>query len=97
MSVAVGESFDRVYKLLEEIRDLSEESIRARLQHLEKDIIVLFQKLEQLHTLSSDFAQVDLSEDVYYLVRLLAEKEEKKKEVSRRFPLLSRAAGIFNL
>ncbi|MFH1228348.1 MAG: hypothetical protein V1701_10675 [Planctomycetota bacterium] len=97
MNVTVGESFDRVHKLLEEMKNLSEESIRARVQHLEKDITVLFQKLEQLHTLSADFAQVDLSEDVYYLFRLLAEEEGKKKEVSRRFPLLSRAAGIFTL
>ena len=95
MSLNVGESFDRVHKLLEEMKDLPEESILARVQNIEKDIEVLFKKMEELHALSEEFRQVDLSDDVYYLFRLVSAK--KQKEVSRRFPLLSRAAGLFTL
>jgi outer membrane receptor for Fe3+-dicitrate len=95
MSVNVGESFDRVHKLLEEMKDLPEESILARVQSIEKDIEILFKKMEELHALSEEFRQVDLSDDVYYLFRLVS--AQKQKEVSRRFPLLSRAAGLFNL
>ncbi|MBI4711890.1 MAG: hypothetical protein HY762_01085 [Planctomycetes bacterium] len=83
------DAFDRVNKLLEELKDLPLESFHARLEDIEGDLKELFKRLEKIHSLSSKYESVDLSENIYALVRLMT----RKKETVRRFPLLFRAAG----
>ncbi|MEK7448121.1 MAG: hypothetical protein AAB019_01415 [Planctomycetota bacterium] len=83
-------SYDRVKKFLDTIRVLSLEEIETNLKEIEKDIYVLFKKIEHLHAMNNRFQSVDLSEDIYGLVRML-----NKEKTIKKFPLLSRAAGLF--
>jgi hypothetical protein len=85
-----GASFDRVKAFFEELPDLSPEAIESRVKEIENDIYILFSRLERLHTLYPESKQVDLSEDIYSLVRLLEHNKIKKQ-----FPLLARAAAMF--
>jgi len=84
-----GDSFDRVTKFLDKIGDLSPQEIEEQAREIEADIYNLFKRLERLHSLSEGFQQVDLSEDIYALLRMM-----EKRQVVKRFPLLSRAAGL---
>jgi hypothetical protein len=83
-------SFDRVHAFLEELPNLPVNVIESRVKEIENDIYILFSRLERLHTLYPEFKQVDLSEDIYSLVRLL-----EHNKVKRQFPLLARAAAMF--
>jgi CBS-domain-containing membrane protein len=85
-----GDPFDKVSRLLDEIMDLSPEEFEEGVRRIEPDLYALFRRIERLHSLSQDFQQIDLSEDVYTMFRML-----ERKKVVRLFPFLSRAAGIF--
>ena len=87
--MAGGDSFDRVSKFLDKIGELSPQEIENQARRIESDIYELFKRLERLHSLSDGFQQVDLSEDIYALLRIM-----ERQQVVRRFPLLSRAAGL---
>lgn len=82
-------SFDRVRKFLDELLGLPLESLNDRLKDIECDLYVLFKRLERIHSISDEFQTVDMSEDVYALMRML-----EHKRLIKRFPLLSRAAGL---
>lgn len=82
-------SFDRVSNFMEEIIDLTPEEIEKKVKKIEPDLYNLFKKVERIHSLSDDFQQVDLSEDMYTLLRML-----ERRKVIKRFPFLSRAAGL---
>ena len=87
--MAGGDSFDRVSKFLDKIGELSPQEIENQARRIESDIYELFKRLERLHSLSDGFQQVDLSEDIYALLRMM-----ERQQMVRRFPLLSRAAGL---
>ena len=81
--------YDRVANFMDRIIDMTPEQIEHNVKSIEPDIYNLFKSLEKVHSLSDSFQQVDLSEDIYTLVRML-----ERKKVIRRFPFLSRAAGL---
>ncbi|MFH0888286.1 MAG: hypothetical protein V1871_03660 [Planctomycetota bacterium] len=83
-------SFDRVHTFLEELPKLPVNVIESRVKEIENDIYILFSRLERLHTLYPELKQVDLSEDIYSLARML-----KPEKVQKQFPLLARAAAMF--
>lgn len=83
------DSWDRVRHFLDEMENLSLENINRKVREIEPDIYNLFKRLERLHSISSAYQQVDLSEDIYTLCRML-----EHKKVVKRYPLLSRAAGL---
>lgn len=89
--MAKVDTYDRVVKFLGDLEGMPLSALDGRLKQIEKDIFALFNRLERLHSLSDKFQGIDLSEDIYALVRMI--KDSKK--VVRRFPLLSRAAGLF--
>ena len=88
--MATVDAFDRVAEFLDELEDMPLEILDVRLKDIEKDIFSLFKRVERLHSLSTDFQRVDLSEDIYALLRML----KNRKKVVKSFPLLSRAAGL---
>jgi hypothetical protein len=83
-------SFDRVHTFLKELPNLPVNAIESRVKNIENDIFILFSRLERLHTLYPELKQVDLSDDIYSLTRML-----KAERVKRQFPLLARAAAMF--
>jgi len=84
-----ADPFDKVTKLLDEIMDLSPEEFEEGVRKIEPELYTLFKRIERLHTLSSEFQQIDLSEDVYTMLRML-----ERRKVTKLFPFLSRAAGL---
>lgn len=90
--MANGDAFDRVKRFLEEFKDLPTDAIESRVKNMETDIYTVFNKLEKLHSSYPEFKNVDLSEDIYSLVRML-----NHRKISERYPLLARAAAVFNL
>lgn len=89
--MASTDAFDNVAEFLDELEDMPLELLDTRLKDIEKDIFALFKRVERLHSLSPNFQRVDLSEDIYALLRMI----KNRKKVVRSFPLLSRAAGLF--
>jgi predicted transcriptional regulator len=89
VAVQSGEAFDTVAKFMEQIIDLTPEEIEKKAKAVEPELYTLFRQLERLHAVSDKFQQVDLSEDVYTLLRML-----ERRKVIKYFPFLSRAAGL---
>ena len=83
-------AYDRVKNFLDNIQNMSLLEIEKGLKKRENELYTLFKKLERMHAMDDRFQAVDLSEDIYGLVRLM-----NQKKTIKRFPLLSRAAGIF--
>lgn len=84
-----GDPFDQVTDLLDKIIDLSPEEFEQGVKKVEPALYSLFKRVERLHSLSDGFQQVDLSEDVYTMLRML-----ERRKVVKLFPFLSRAAGL---
>jgi len=85
-----GKSFDRVQKFLDEFKDLPVTTVESRVREIENDIYNMFNQLEKLHAAHPEMKEIDLSEDIYALVRMLQHEKVKKQ-----YPLLARAAALF--
>ena len=85
-----GKSFDRVQKFLDEFKDLPVTTVESRVREIENDIYNMFNQLEKLHAANQEMKEIDLSEDIYALVRMLQHEKVKKQ-----YPLLARAAALF--
>ena len=85
-----GKSLERVQKFLDEFKDLPVEVVESRVKEIENDIYTLFNQLEKLHAAHPEMKEIDLSEDIYSLVRMLQHEKVKKQ-----YPLLARAAALF--
>ena len=85
-----GKSFDRVQKFLDEFKDLPVTTVESRVREIENDIYNMFNQLEKLHAAHPEMKEIDLSEDIYSLVRMLHHEKVKKQ-----YPLLARAAALF--
>jgi len=83
------DSWDRVRYFLDRMQNWSLETIQRKVREIEPDIYALFKRLERLHSISSVYQQIDLSEDIYTLCRML-----EHKKIVKKYPLLSRAAGL---
>jgi len=84
-----GKAFDRVKAFMDDMENLSPEKIESRAKEIENEIYTLFNSLERLHSLYPEMSQLDMSDDIYSLVRML-----EHKKVKRFFPLLARAAAM---
>lgn len=85
-----GKSFDRVQKFLDEFKDMPVAVVESRVREIESDIYTMFNQLEKLHATHPEMKEIDLSEDIYALVRMLQHEKVKKQ-----YPLLARAAALF--
>ena len=85
-----GKSFERVQKFIDEFKDMPVALVESRVKEIEKDIYTLFNQLEKLHAAHPEMKEIDLSEDIYSLVRMLHHEKVKKQ-----YPLLARAAAQF--
>jgi len=83
------DALDKVRRFLEDIEDTPLDIINLKVREMEPYIYELFNRLERIHALSPEFQRVDMSEDIYALCRML-----ERKQIVKRYPLLSRAAGL---
>lgn len=83
------DSWNKVRHFMDNMENWSLETIQCKVREIEHDIYALFKRLERLHSISSVYQQIDLSEDIYTLCRML-----EHKKIVKRYPLLSRAAGL---
>lgn len=85
-----GKSFERVQKFLDQFKDMPIAVAESKVKEIEDDIYILFNQLEKLHAAHPEMKEIDLSEDIYALVRMLQHERVKKQ-----YPLLARAAALF--
>jgi len=83
------DALDKVRQFLDKVEDMPLDVINLKVKEMEPYIYALFNRLERLQALSPEFQQVDMSEDIYALCRML-----ERKQLVKRYPLLSRAAGL---
>jgi hypothetical protein len=83
------DALDKVRQFLDKIEDMPLDVINIKVKEMETPIYELFNRLERLQALSPEFQQVDMSEDIYALCRML-----ERKQLVKKYPLLSRAAGL---
>jgi hypothetical protein len=88
-TIQSGKAFDKVAKFIEQTMEMSTEEKEKKIKSIEPELYTLFNRLERLHAISDKFQQIDLSKDLYTLLRMI----EHRKAV-KYFPLLSRTALI---